>query len=247
MENLKKAGVDTRILEIAKMAWPHISEKQIGDHFFIDIDFYDLTMEYQKINQLEIEKIDENKNRANVCLFPVNENGINKIKIEAGSMGGLAHEISHLVFKCKKNEERMSGLLTEHIVKTCKTSGCNKLITNYFKIETLTKFDKLIGYLYLTDEDELIAKLAGFYIGAKLENKKLGEENKYVKGVKSLYAEMKTFEIDLMEIKKQGEKEMIVKYLNLRVPINSKIVKTIVKNIHDQGVNFEEKCKILGV
>ena len=246
MENLKKVGIDNGIWEISELIWRQLQKKQVGNHFTVDIDSFDLSVGSLKINLLEIKKIDEDIDRANVCLVPINEIGIKKIIIEAGSAGGLAHEISHLVFKCKNGEERMSGLLTHHIMETCKTSGCKKSITNYYRIKSLTNFDRLIGYLYLTDEDELIAKLAGFYIGAKLENKPFGEENYYVKGVKSIYTEMMTFEIDVREINEQEEK-IIVKYLNLQEPINSEIIKTLVMKIHAQSESFEKKCNILGV
>lgn len=246
MENLKKAGIDTRILKIAEMVLHQFVDNQIGNHFTVDIDSFDLSVGSLKINLLEIKKIDEDIDRANVCLVPINENGINKIKIEAGSAGGLAHEISHLVFKCKNIGERMSILLTDHIGETCNTSGCEILITNYFKIKTLTNFDKLIGYLYLSDEDELVAKLAGFYIGAKLINNKFGDVNKYVQEVKSIYSEMQVFDINVLEVNKQ-EENIIVEYLNLREPINSDIIKAHLKKMHAQGESFEKKCNILGV
>ena len=166
------------------------------------------------------------------------------IEVNCGSAGGFAHEISHLVFKCKNKVESNSGVLTSHILK--KFYGYNPSIVKYFKIEKITDYDKLIGYLYLAEEDELVAKLAGFYVALKLDDKGLNETGDFVNGVCDLYSEMKIFKINSLEIEKEEKaKGILSRFLKSRIPLNSEIFKSLITNINTQGENFENKYKIL--
>jgi hypothetical protein len=242
MENLIKANIDPSVFKITEAVWPQVSGLATGESFFYNIDDYDIKRRGIKINQLKIVKIKEGPAHIGI-LAEERENGITYIKLECKGLGGLAHEISHLVYK-RINFDTIP--LSSHILSQCRRANVELSIIDYFQIEKITEFDKLVGYLYLADDDELTAKLVGFYAKVKINNGATYGQSDYSKGVKELYAKMKTFKIDALETEKTDLKKGIISgYLKEREPVTSIKIETLLKHINAQGENFEEKYKIL--
>ena len=244
MEKLIAAGMDPRILEITETVWSSINfgSLKLDDDLFFDIDKFELSVGNTKINQLKIIK----SKSAFVHLEPKpfdNKEGF-YIKIECADNGTFAHEISHLLFKCKNHISPKSSYLTNYIKERCKKEKKQESIVEYFKLQSLTDFDRVIVYLYLADRDEMMAKLAGFYFYIKLNNNGIIKLDDYTKGVIAIYNEMRNWNLNVQQIEKADSvNNIIVNYLK-DVP-NALTIQTLPKYFKDQAEDFFRKYDIL--
>lgn len=236
MEKLLDIGIDQETLKLIDHAWACMTKNslKIGDSVLCDISKFNLIFEGARIDNIKIQKIDENE-----------KSRLHSFVIYCKDKGGLAHELCHLVFLCKNKTQEQSNILTDHIIKILKQNS-NQSNISFLDIPHLTDFDKLVYYLYLTEEDELIAKLVGHYVKFKTNQKNYHKSKR-----QSFYFDGRNFEIDDQTIQEiidsSKQKDIIINYLNQNPPtvIDSAAIKNLVKNINSQCEKYVEKYNLL--
>jgi len=193
MNEFKQYVVGSKLQEITELIWPTFNKMGSNTTESFDIQKFGLSIGDNPINELKVTKINEDDR-------PANYRGLNKIF--AGNRISLPHEISHFIYRCNhKPEERNSDPLTTHIISVCKNANIAQNINDFYKRDSISNYDKLIAYLYLADENELTAKLAGLYVGSKLDTDKIkDDDDDYYKGLNEIYNDITKFNIDENEI-----------------------------------------------
>lgn len=233
MKNSKDFVIDPRVIEITLMIWPDLSVMRQGEEKVFDAGKYDITYLGERINQIKVIKLGETGGHENVD-GAIKTDGF--CIITARGAGGLAHEISHLTYKNEGNPQTFSGPLVAHILPVIKDQGT---IADYFGKLAPTEYDKLIGYLYLADEDELRAKLTGCYVGRLVTDNVSEHGDEYLESLVVIYSEMRTFNPEIAEILEiEKEKNVISRHLGSKGQVHSETISTLLEEIHNQGEKF---------
>lgn len=229
---------DFGILEITRKILPAFNNLKPGEDKTIDITDLGIIHNSEKISHLRIIRLNEKTGREH---FNPTAPHDNLCEITAGTVGGLAHEICHMVYKNHGGPKRYSTPLTKgHIIPIMGKNPKLQNIIDY--IDAGTNYDKFIGYLYLTDNEELMAKLTGIYVGSEITKNGRITEDDYTIGLKRIYHEMKTYEMNkntLQEIlNTEKDKQVIAGHLLLK-KVTSKTIENLIKEINSQGEKFE--------
>jgi len=237
MENIQQYVKDTGILQITKMILTEFNEMKQGEVKIFDIAMYGIVFKNEEIYRLKVIKANRNTDRE---YFSSTGPKDNLCIISAANPGGLAHEICHMVYKRTGDPKRFSRPLThDHIVPFLIK---NKLQNIVDYINAGTVYDKFIGYLYLADNEELTAKLTGFFVSIELTNSGKLEEDNYIIGLKQIYNSMKVLEMDedtIQEIlKTEKENRIISQHLYLD-KVNQETIRNLIIEINEQGSKFE--------
>ncbi len=234
MENLRKAKLSTLPFEIATQFWPQIKRKAVGDKVVCDISNFRLSLEKIVVNIIDEETTPPS---AKIADGAISCNNLNA--------GSFAHECCHLIAGTRaaiKKEDQ----LTTPILEESKSKGYKNRIIEYVNSPLRKNYERLIAYLYLADEEELNAKLTGFYVGYMLGNTPTVADDKFITGVLELYKNMSNFHITTQDLE-TDHSQMIRKYIErnpeLKIDFNSP--KSINDYIQKQGKTFVDKYKVL--
>ena len=237
MTEFKQYVIDSNLQEITELIWPSFNKMDSNTTKLFDIQKFGLSIDKLNINELKVTKIIEDK-KNNARYSGLNE-------IFAGNNISLPHEISHFIYRSNhKPEERDSYCLTKHIIRVCKDANIAQNINDFYNRDSISNNDKLIAYLYLADDNELTAKLSGLYVGSKLDNNEI-KENDYYKKLKPIYIEMKEFTCSQKEIDEIIEADKVNGLISTHLrtndfinPLNSNAIHTLIKEINEQGAKF---------
>src|SRR5665647_299323 len=212
MNEFKQYVKDSKLLEIAKKVWTVFPEMEFGKDQAKEIELTEFG-----INKLKIQKIKEDA----VAYFSPDE-----YKVYASNASNLAHELSHVVYNYSKNQRKYFGGMQSYIIDK------KKILVEYLKSDNIKIYDKFIGYLCLADNDELTAKLAGFYVPHLFKEK----ETDYYKKLKPIYNDMKEFTCSPNEIAEiirlDKENKLISPHLSangFKNPLDSNAIQTLIK------------------
>jgi len=233
MNDFKQYMENSKLLEIAEKVWPIFNEMQVNEDKTIGITEFEISINNKNKDHFNITKIDNN-GKANFYT----DKRLSVIDIKVSNAANLTHELSHVVYKYTENQRGNYGILAEYIHKILNDD--KKSVIEYLKRDNISNYDKLIGYLCLADDDELTAKLAGFYIPHLLKGSELNEGD-YYPSLKSIYNDMKTYKFSLTEIEEiienDNEKQIISNYLG-NISKNSETIRSLIKEINVQGAKF---------
>lgn len=226
MKNFEYYVNNTHLFDIAKLISPVFSDMGINTTKSFDIEKFGLSIGEYPINELIVTKIIEDKNNN------ANYSGLNKIF--AGNSISLPHEISHFIYRCNHNPEvKNSYPLTKHIIEVCNNANIAQNINDFYKRDSISNYDKLIVYLYLADDNELTAKLAGLYVNAMLNEEKI-EEDDYYKGINEIFNHIINFNIEENEIDKivqiDTDKKIIYSHL-MKKNISANVIQDLIEGM----------------
>jgi hypothetical protein len=215
-------------LEITVLLWPFIEKQSIDCEIKYDDINSGLSLEHKILKRLTIKVIDEENERARY----------NNNVIKCGSKGGLAHELVHLIFDKKNIHIKLNSKPLIDYIGGFFTSPSKAKITEYINHYAKNDYDRIIGYLYLADEEELIAKATGFCV-AKKDN---DNSDEYISSVLKIYDDMSKFRNSDNSIANNTQIDEIVKEsLAIAGAIN---INDIEKFINSQGKKFKEVLEL---
>jgi hypothetical protein len=238
MKDFKEYVENSKLLGLTEKVWTVFSEMQLEENQIVGIREFDISFMGINKNRFNIVRIRENERTE----FYTDER-LSVIDITVGNVANLVHELSHVVYKNTENHRKYFGEMSEYIHKFIKY---NESVIEYLKKPEITKYETIIGYLCLADDDELTAKLAGFYVPHILQNEKLKEFD-YDKKLKQIYNDMKEFTCSQKEIDKILAIDKVVALISKHLsdndngfknPLNSNAIETLIKEINDQGAKF---------
>jgi len=236
MKDFKAYVENSKLLRLTVKVWSIFSKMQLEENQTVGIREFDISFMGINKNRFNVVRILENERTE----FYTDES-LSVIDITVGNAANLAHELSHVVYKHDKNQRKNYQNLTSNIHGIIKE---NESAIEYLNRDARTNFDKIIGYLCLADDDELTAKLAGFYVPHLLLKEKLKESDYYNK-LKLIYNDMKVYKcsqeaIDAI-IETEKEKKLISKHLSVngfKNQLNSETIKSLIEEINEQGAKF---------
>lgn len=168
--------VNPLVLQLTECIWHYFEI----DKSKKEVDLTDFNEEMAHSGKFEIEKIDEGFNCVNLV----------RKKLKFNGKDGLAHELSHIINLNDFPTESLQEYIHSYCEKN-KITSCNIIHYNS-KCKHLN--EKLVGYLYLAENDELIAKLTGFI---HVDSNKVIEYKKspFSEGVCEIYKEIQDLKI----------------------------------------------------
>ena len=215
--------VNPLVLQLTEVIWNQFEQTTESELKF-SLDFNKKEV-YHK-GEYKIEKIETGSSYVNFVCKELKFNG----------KQGLAHELSHVVHK----HDFPTDLLQCRIKKYCIENEIkdNKIIRYLKNSKELN--EKLIAYLYLVENDELIAKFTGF-VSVNSNGELEYNHSEFSKGVYRIYKE-----IIKVEFTEDDFKDFI-KYLNeLNVSphlikyLNDKECKGLIEYMQNQSKKFTD-------